>query len=105
MSGRQVIEYVIEEPPPQEPPRRPWWLAMGRVAVALLAVVVVAVVGFRVAESLAERASVELGTRREGQVVIVSGLAVSPVAVGVIGGNGAVVWCCAKDKCKTEDDP
>jgi UPF0755 protein len=55
MSGRQVIEYVIEEPPPEEPPRRPWWLAMSRVAVAMLAVVVVGLVGFRVAESLADR--------------------------------------------------
>ena len=55
MSDRQVIEYIIEEPPPQEPSRRPWWLAMARVAVAMLAVVVVAVIGFRVAESLAER--------------------------------------------------
>jgi len=55
MSGRQVIEYVIEEPPPQEPPRRPWWLAMARVAVALLAVVVVSLIGFRIAESLANR--------------------------------------------------
>lgn len=55
MSGRQVIEYVIEEPPPEEPPRRPWWLAMSRVAVAMLAVVVVGLIGFRVAESLADR--------------------------------------------------
>ena len=55
MSGRQVIEYVIEEPPPQEPPRRPWWLAMARVAVAMAAVVVVALVGYQLAGSLAER--------------------------------------------------
>ncbi len=55
MSGRQVIEYVIEEPPPHEPPRRPWWLSMARVAVAMLAVVVVAVIGYQVAERLAQR--------------------------------------------------
>lgn len=55
MSGRQVIEYVIEEPPPHEPPRRPWWLSMARVAAAMVAVVVVGVIGYQVAESLAQR--------------------------------------------------
>jgi UPF0755 protein len=55
MSGRQVIEYVIEEPPPEEPPRRPWWLAMGRVAAAIAAVIVVVVIGYRATVSLADR--------------------------------------------------
>ena len=55
MSGRQVVEYVIEEPPPEEPPRRPWWLAMARVAVAITAVVVVALIAYRFTQNLAER--------------------------------------------------
>ena len=55
MSGRQVIEYVIEEPPPEEPPRRTWWLVMARVAVAMVAVVIVALICYQLAENLAER--------------------------------------------------
>jgi UPF0755 protein len=71
MSGRQVIEYVIEEPPPPDPPRRPWYLAMARVAVAIVAVVIVATAGYRFTQGLAER----VGTVDSGPN-LVSGLEV-----------------------------
>lgn len=66
MSGRQVIEYVIEEPPPPEPPYRPWWMTMGRFAAGMFAVVLVAFIGFRVAESLAQR----VGAVSEGPAIV-----------------------------------
>ena len=67
MSGRQVIEYVIEEPPPEPPPRRPWYFAMGRVAIAIAAVIVVASIGYSVAISLADR----VGSVDEGPALVV----------------------------------
>ena len=67
MSGRQVIEYVIEEPPPEEPPRRPWWLAMVRVAAVIVGVVVVALIGYRFTRDLA----VTVGTVDAGQELVV----------------------------------
>lgn len=66
MSNRQVIEYIIEEPPPEEPPPRPWWLAMLRVAAAMLGIVLVAFIGYRVAEGLAER----VGTVSTGPTIV-----------------------------------
>ena len=67
MSGRQVIEYVIEEPPPEEPPHRPWWLAMARVGAALVGIVVVAVIGYQLAQSLGER----VGSVSSGPTIVV----------------------------------
>ena len=72
MSDRRVVEYAIEEPEPPKPPRRPWWLAMGRVGAALVAVIIVAIVGYRVSIELAER----VGTVDEG-AGIVAGLEVT----------------------------
>jgi UPF0755 protein len=66
MSGRQVIEYVIEEPPPQEPPHRPWWLAMARVGAAIVGLVIVAVIGYQAAQSLGER----IGAVDEGPSIV-----------------------------------
>jgi UPF0755 protein len=56
MSTTHTTEYLIQELP-EPPPRRPWWLIPIKMGVVTTLVIVVALIGYNLAESLGERAA------------------------------------------------
>lgn len=97
MTGHQVTKYVIHEIPPETPRHRPYWLIALKAAGVLTTLVVVAGVGYSVAQGLGEMAGVEseagVPAGIEVEVEVVPGSTAKSIAaqladLGVVGDAG-----------------